>query len=437
MARARGRPVLGIAISGCAMHAILLHGDRISWHHAQPIGADGSFESAMNTVLNVAPHGQWTKPAVSVAVGPARAQLRRLKNLPAVRRRRILADIVQQSAGRYFLQNGIPVVTTELIPAHDGDRWAGAIEAPVVAAIRVACEESGYRLVRLSPTAALLGFAIRDGSVCWRDGDVTVQAEYDVAQLVSCRRRPTSDDGVAPDHGVLDTALLALGNDAFEFAGAYAAARGAYAPGVSIPATLLGRHAPARWRLLVAGMACVAAMAFAAASPAIAAGRREHLAVGRLTRMRTTDRAASVEAHALADSVRILAELSGFRASSPSTLCLLASLTRAVEAPTTLVTLRLDDSGGTLTAVTPSTADLLGMLEKVAEISGPTISGAVAPEAPAPVMGVMSGVPGMPIGGPAASATTVEQDHMERVTIRFHWNGERSERRVQSGVRAP
>lgn len=420
----RRRTVLGVALSADAVRALLLKDGQVTWAHESPVGPDGTMEVSLREVLAEAPRSRRSRLPVVVAVGPTHAQLRHLHNLPAVRDARTLTAIVQQSAGRYFRQNGTPMITTPIAAREPHAGWAGAIEAPVVQAIVDACRLERFNAMTLVPTAAVLGSAVPGGHFTWHDGDVALELQYDASELRGCRCLPSHLAPPSPAGDLaLDAPLRAMGADALRFADAYAAARGGMASSLALrPGRGVDERGPSATRLAVAATACLVSLALIVVAPAISAARQERIASQRLATLSGAGASALIVQRALADSSRLLSELAAFQRGAPSTVLLLASLTRAIDAPTMLVNLRLDADGGMLTALTPSAATLLAMLESVPEITAPTISGSVTPESPMP--GPLS----TPMGAPPGAASTVPAPpgrKLERVTVRFHWQGER------------
>jgi hypothetical protein len=412
---------LGVAVSANAVHVLALEEGRVTWTAEIPVDATRSVEDALRMALADAPRMR----SVAVAVGPAFAQLRRLHGLPAVRDRRMLATIVQASAARYFRQNGIPMVTTPIADGGPDATWAGAIEAPVVEAVVRVCTRLRIRRVALIPTAAVLGQAAPDGQFTWRDGEVALELHYQASALSSCRCMPAALTPAPHAADVtLDPPLDALGVDAVRYAGAYAAARaGATSPLALRPTRGADVDERSLLRNAVPMAACVASLLLALMAPSIAAARQQRIALDRLAAIGSNGAAAQRVEAALADSSRLLSELVGFQESAPATTLLLASLTRAIHPPAMLIGLRLDTGDGTLTALAPSASSLLTMLDDVADISGATISGSVTPESPAaPPLSV--GMPGAP-GPMAAGMGPAPARKLTRVTVRFHWSGER------------
>jgi hypothetical protein len=418
----RGSAVLGVAVSVDAVRALVLREERVVWAREVRVTAEQSLEESLRAAMADAPGPRWRRLPVAVAVGPAHAQLRHLRDLPAVRDARTLDAIVQQSAGRYFRQNGTPMITTPLAGREVDAAWAAAIEAPVVRAVLDACRHERLRAVALMPSAAVLGRAAPDGHFTWLDGEVALELRYAAGELLECRCLPSRLAHLSPlDHSALDPALLAMGDDAARFTDAYAAARAGPANGFALrPDRAASAGEPSTARLAIAGAACVASLLLMSLAPALLAARQERIATHRLAALSPAAAPALAAQRTLADSTRMLAELVHFQRASPSVTLLLASLTRAIRKPTMLSSLRLDTDGGTLTALAPSAASLLAMLEEVPWIAAPTISGSVTSENQVTV------APPQPMTGLSVAQPAVPQGRaMERVSVRFHWEGER------------
>ncbi|MDB4913987.1 MAG: hypothetical protein JWM95_1631, partial [Gemmatimonadetes bacterium] len=357
----------------------------------------------LRDLLASAPHRKHGKHPVAVAVGPTRAQLRRLRNLPAVRDRRALDAIVQESAGRYFRQNGTPMRTTGVTVDAPGEGWAGAIEAPLVQMVMNLCWDAGHHEVVVVPTAAVLRISASSQELLtWRDGDVVLELRHEADALVECRCVPASSAAVRP----VDSA--------------HADAVGAARSGFTSPLALRidptqQRSSPVR--ILVAGLVCAGSFVLLLLAPAIRASREEKAALRTLAALSGPAALANTAETQLSERARMLAELARFQRGAPSTLPLLASLTQRIKAPSSIVSLRLDSDGGQMTAVTPSASALVAALREMPEIAAPTIAGAVTPEAQAPSLAPTLLAPATPISPPARL--------LQRVTIRFHWQGER------------
>jgi hypothetical protein len=409
----RAASVIGAAVSHDSVRAVVLERGRIAWSHEVGF-EDGELASALRSIVAEAKGACGSARALAVAVGPTFAQLRRLHGLPAVRDPHVLAAIVQQNTSRYFRQARVPLVTTPVVE-QEGDRaGAGAVEATIIDAIADVGVEHRFSSVAVVPLAAVLGYAAPDSAFAWHDGDLGLVVRYNGERLVECRCLPSFL--LQTEHGVgaaLAEGLRPLGDDALRFAGAYAAARGAPGSPLAVRPDRDARRRSAR-RLATAGATFALALAFMALSPTIAALRDERVAAARLGALAPRTAQAERIARAVADSGHLLSQLVAFQRTAASKTLLLASMSCAIEEPAMLLSLRLEPSGGTLTALAPTAAALLTMLGKVPEIASPTILGSVTPESPpaAPAMAPMPVAPAVSRDGPKS---------LERVTVRFQW----------------
>jgi hypothetical protein len=408
----RGDLVFGVELSSDAARAVVLDHGRIIWSGEAPIGPDASAADALHALATEALGRRTSHARLAVAVGPANAQLRRLHGLPRVSDARTLSAIVQQSAGRYFRQNGTPMITTPLGERAAEGAWAGAIEEPVVDVVAELGRTLRFTSTTLVPAAELLGHAAPDCGFTWRDGGVALELRYDSDRLASCRCLPSHL--ASGEHGAgaaLVPALRALGDDGVRWAGAYGAAVAGSSSALALrPPSSLAE--PTRRRIAAAGLACAAGLTFSLVAPSIAAARAERSAATRLATLSATAVSAERTERSLSANARLLSQLAEFQRSATSKTLLLASLTCAIDDETTLLSLQLEPSGGTLSAITPSAASLLGKLESIPEIASPAIVGSVTPDAPTPQT-IASGPP------PAAAAEA--STPMSRVTVHFEW----------------
>jgi len=418
MTRTSGQRTLGIAVSADAVRGIVIEASVVTWAHETMISADCSLTEALRAVLVQAIRDGHARRHPVIAIGPLFAQLRRLRHLPSVRDLDALSAIIQESAARYFRQNGTPIVTTPVHRDEHGDGWAGAFEAPVVHSIVEVCSQLKLRDVMLVPTAMMLGLAAPDCAFAWRDGDLTLELRYERGLLRDHRCVPTHL--ASRDHGdgvVLDASLQAMGERALRFAAAYAAAKTGAVHALGLrPTARTAAAKRATRRLLLAACVCAVAVTMRFGAPMLWAAEEERRALEQLAHSAAGGRA--IDAYqVVADSIAVLAELSAFQRSAPSTTLLLASLTHAIEPPTVIVDLKLEVDGGNLTALTPSAATLLAMLGSVSEIRSPTIVGAVTPE-------VILGASMSPSSPTAAAQAGANKQRLQRVAVRFAWSGE-------------
>jgi len=410
----RSARTLGIGLSHDTVRAVVMECGRVVWANEAPVDEE-QLGAALRDLVTEARQVHGARGTVAVAVGPTRAQLRRLHGLPAVRDASTLAAIVQQNAGRYFRQNGVPMITTPIDEMSGDEGWAGAIESTIVDAIADVGRELRISSISIAPLAALLGHAAPDSALAWHDGEVAMELRYERYRLVESRSAPASLLTRAHGDGAeLAPELRELGDDALRYADAYAAARGGSVNRLAVQPSGERRRRDAR-RLATAGAAFVVALSFAALAPTFAAMRVQRSASARLAKISNAAAPAQRVERAVADSARLLARLVTFQRTAVSRTLLLATLSCVVEEPAMLLSLRLEPSGGTLTALAPTAADLLEMLGKVPAIVSPVIVGSVTPESRPAVQ-----VTPLPPGAAGAAARAAERP-LERVTVRFEW----------------
>lgn len=378
---------IGIAIADGAVRGVAVRDGAVLWGAEAPI--DGrSIEAAVAELLAARRLRRWMRPTVVAAVGPARAQLRRLSGLPPVVDAAALTRLVGESAGRFFLRNGVPLVTTGVRRERDGDSegWGAAIDQPVVAALEAACRTHGLRLVAVLPTLSVLPHALHGDSLCWADGDVCARVTLSGGRLTTMRRTIAAAGDVAeagePPRAV--PALAALGADGWRFADAYGAAVASVRDPLAYRPARAASAAPIRpWRVAVAATACAIALTSAIVGPALVSRRTAAQATTALSDLGRQRRLADGAESDLAHVSRALHEVGLFdRDRHPATL-LLSDVARALPAGSALVSFHVDSAGGTLVALAPRAAVLLERLEHVPGVITPAFVGPVTREAAA------------------------------------------------------
>jgi hypothetical protein len=393
---------IGLAVATDAVRGVAVHEGGVVWGGEVPADDTRTLTAVLSELLAAMPVRRWPRPAVVAAVGPAHSQLRRLTGLPPVADDRTLTRLVGQSTSRFFLRNGVPLVTTGVLRDGDGEAWGGAIEQPVVAELEAACRANGFRLAAVLPALAVLSNALEGDALTWCDGDVRAELTIAAGRLRTLRRTVVPADAIdapAVDQPRAVTQLAETGAEAWRFADAYGAAVAsardplAYRPARSASATPV----PA-WRLAIAGAACVLSLLAALVAPSLAARQAANRATDRLSAMAVTRRAAVAAETDLGLVTGALEELAAFDRDRRSSILLLAALTRSLPKGSALVALRADSTGGTLVALAPRAALVMAALEGVPNLASPTIIGPITRE----------------VAGRA---------EVERVTVRFSWAG--------------
>jgi hypothetical protein len=394
---------VGIAVSTDFVRAVAVRDGAVLWGAESPV--DGRpIEAVVGELIAARRLRRWPRPTVIAAVGPARAQLRRLAGLPPVVDAAALARLVSESAGRFFLRNGVPLVTTGVRRDHEGDGagWSAAIEQPVVAALERTCRAHGLRLVAVLPTLSVIPHALNGDTLTWTDGDVCARITLSGGRLVTMRRAISDAAEPAPQRDELPCAvpaLAVLGAEGWRFADAYGAAVASVRDPLAYRPARSASAPPVRpWRLAAAGLACGIAVASAMLGPTLAARRAAAQATVALSTLGGRRHAAEAAEADLARVSAALEEVAAFDRDRHAATLLVSDLARALPAGSALATLRVDSAGGTLVALALRAAVLIERLEHVPGLTSPTIVGPVTRE--------------------VAAGTEVE-----RVAIRFGWAG--------------
>ncbi len=405
LAHVRGlwmRPCIGLAVARDEVRGVFVHRGEIVTSAAVPVDRHQSLDDALRELLQSFSVRRWHRPVVVAVIGPAAAQTRKLGGLPAVDDPVTLETLVRESAGRFFLKNGIPIATTGVKPVAPHEAWVAAFDQPVVTAVQTVCAERRLRLTAVAPTVVVLAYVLENRMLEWHDGDVVAEVSYgDDGELVAVRRVAAAEtgNGGAIRLSVAVPALATLGPEAWRHADSFGATLlPPDEPLVLCPGR--GRDAqlgtPSRWRLGVAALACTAGLVAAAVTPILMSELAVRDATRRLAAQADRRSAAVATERALESVTRALREVSAFDSERRSMTLFLASVTTALPLTTSLVALRTDSTGGTITALAPRGAAVLNQLEGVREIVAPALLGPVTPE----------------LSGTAK---------FERVTIRFRW----------------
>jgi hypothetical protein len=376
-----GRLSVGLGIGRHAVRAVALRRGRIIWAAERGRG-DESLATTIQQLLTDAPLPRWPRAQVIAAVGPSYAQTKRLIGLPALSDASRLDDVVRESASRFFLRNGVPLVTAVRLQATEPALGA-AVEQPVLEAIEQACRGRRVRLVAVVPAVAVVGLAADrqpgETRVTWLDGDLAMAITMQGGAQVAVRRAAARETEAAPP---LSSALDCLGPDAWRFADALGAAR-------TQPAQVLSwrrdyvharRRSISRGHVVAGAAAAIIAGASVLVAPGVAARAAEHEARARLASLAMVRREVAVAERELAKLTVALREVAAFDTARYSVTRLIGDLTGALPDESALVTVRLARHTGSLVALTPRAAAVLVRLEGVRGIGAAEIVGPVTRE---------------------------------------------------------
>ena len=336
---------VGLGLSHDAVRAVAVTARGVSWAVEAVIEqSDRGLEETITHVLAKAPLPPWSRPVLSAAVGPQASQVKVVAGLPQSADASTLAAIIREGVGSFFLKNGVPLVTTAVRPVGPGEAWVGALDRPVVEAVREACRARGWRLGVIAPAAVTLPFAIQDAAFRWTDGNILLEANHANRTLTAVRTRPTwaMEQETARPSPVPE--LAALGDDAIRFADAYGAA--ALAPGepLALDAAAAGwwTGRAVRRRFLPPATVFLLATVTLITSP-LASRWAERQARAQIGQVRPEQWGAIDSARAQLDRVtRVLAATSRFAASGVGVTDLLAQLARTLPDSNVLVMIDLD-----------------------------------------------------------------------------------------------
>jgi hypothetical protein len=286
----------------------------------------------IGALIAAVPRGKWRRRDITGAIGPCAAQVKRIAGVPVTADDRALTDAVRLNSQRFFLGNGSPLLTSNVV-RREGALWCAAIEEPVVAALAEACRVAGVSFLGCVPST-------------------TTRIE-----------------------------AAALGANAQRFAAAYGAAiGGARSPFLIDPGAELRvtrRRRVVRASLVVSFLVASAGIALA---PAFRAILRERAATARLHELAARSAAPLAAMRDLATAAEVVRQVNAFASSRRSTVALLGSLSQMLPDSTAIVSFHMDSVGGTLVALTPVGGAILPDISRATGIVSAEITGAVTRE---------------------------------------------------------
>jgi hypothetical protein len=166
-----------------------------------------------------------------------------------------------------------------------------------------------------------------------------------------------------------------------------------------------------RWRIVIAATAFALALFSAVVASTAATVRRGVAAAAQLAAINKPYSAALWTERELDATTSALGAFTEFSAQRRSMTMLLADLTSALPPGVSLVSIRVDQEGGSLTGLAPRGAALVSQLQEARLITTPIIVGSV-------------------------SAETRGTERLERLTVRFRWRPPSPQRTSSQTTRA-
>lgn len=150
-----GRGVLGIAVERGRLRAVALRRGRVAWAGEASYDGEADLIEVLTHLATDRPRGM---RFARIALDPEVSRLKVLERLPALSAFTLASHVALQPK-RYFLMNGIPLVT-DAVRVHDGIRrrstivLAGAAPEPLIAALTTGLRAAGLEAVSIAPAAA-------------------------------------------------------------------------------------------------------------------------------------------------------------------------------------------------------------------------------------------------------------------------------------------
>jgi len=377
---------IGLSVGSDHLRAVGLRAGEVRWTLEAERSAEGDLAADIVTLLRHATLPRWPRPVVAVAIGPAASQTKRLSGLPEIADVTALRAVVRESASRFFLKDGIPLVVSGIRVAEPGMAWAAAFEEPVVQGVEAACRTLRLRVRLIAPSVVALARGLEDAdSIEWDDGAVRAELTIAGRATTATRRVSKNVNGQENPHisrvpRVVD-ALRVLGQNGWRFADAYGATQLPSDEPLALR-TMSGDldAGVSRRSVRVAAAALCIATAAAIVAPGVSSAVSIHRTGRELAALGARQRDADSAERDLARMDAALAQVSAFDASRRSPTLLLASLAHALPETTVLVTVRIDSTGATIAILAPRAAAALAAVDSMAEVTSPEIIGPVSKE---------------------------------------------------------
>jgi hypothetical protein len=373
------RMIIGVGVGAQHLCAVGVMSDRIELAVQLEREPGRSLADELEEMLRRAAVPRWTRAFVVASIGPFACQTKLLCDLPILEQADALMSVVREGAGRFFMRNGVSLITSSVLPTVTGSGWASAYEEPVITQVQRACESVRLPLRMAAPTALALTRATSMECLEWHDGDFALRVESRDGALRHVSRTVSSCNSSSTPTPV--EALAKLGDGAWVYADAYGVTQLSRNEPLALrfDAGQLDSAAHARGSriaILAAALSfavAVTAMGISSALAQRSAEKHLHNIAGPVRDVLTNERELERITSALAD-------VASFSNSRRPVIILLGSLSHSLPERSVLITLHLDSVGGTAVLLTNRTADALHAFDSVAGVHAPEIVGPVIKE---------------------------------------------------------
>jgi hypothetical protein len=397
----RRRSVVGIAIGSNALRVLLLNGERVLASSETTFADHAELWSTLDSALDelLRPFGKARPHIAAAALGPYLAQLRSIPPGSVATSPKAAQATISENPSQYFVLSE-NTLTIAVSVQKNGQTWTAGFDRGALEQVCEACNRHHLDLVAAAPTVLALRAATSQLQIAWRDDGSVSHVTYEPNGEINSLRRLVADDNRIEQPPVMEPTLAAMGSDAWPFADAFGAT--AFTTMRRLPPLVLSTGAlpprQSRDRTRTGIAAGVAALALGATlvSPGLAARRDAARADSRLRAAESQSASAATAYREAAAASKLIVAIDRIEHERRSMTFAIAALTRAIPEAAFLTDLRLDDAGGTLVVIAPRTAAVVAALATFRDIAGPTLVGAVVPQA-------------------------VNDATLERATIRFRW----------------
>ncbi len=323
---------IGISIHPDAIRVVAMRGPAVLWTGESSVVDQHALAAEIAAVLATVPQSRLRRREVIGAIGPHAAQLKRISGVPLTAGDRVLSDAIRLNAPRFFLTNGSPLLTSNVV-RRENELWCAAADAPVVEALAAACRTARIVFRGCIPSGAASTGAMEAGAADSRFEDAINAAG-------SGGRSPFLIDPGGKERVIRRQSTV---------------------------------------RIVLGGLLAVAA-AVASVAPAIRANVREHAALARLRALSTQSAAPLADMRTFSGADDIVRRVDAFVSSRRSALVLLGSLSQVLPDSTAIVSFHVDSTGGTLVALTAVRNTILPDISRATGVVSAEISGAVTRE---------------------------------------------------------
>ena len=375
---------IGLALGRDAVRAVVVRRHHVVWAVEAAVEPGAALADVVSALLDSAPVRPFARPSLSVAVGAYAAQLRLVAGLPDGLDPLTLTAVIRESAGSFFLKNGVPLVTTGIRLVGTGVALAGAIDGPCVELVRDICWSRRWQLGFIAPAPVALINGVLDSAFSWTDGGVVTDVGHADHTIETIRTRAASatDPGAAPQPV---PALAALGEGAIRYADAYGAAVLEGPEALARDALTAGVWTTREARRRLAAPVLVLAMAIVAftLSP-LGASRAASRAQARLATVGANEwRAVESATQQLDRLSAMLTDVRGFSETRATATPVAGALAHVLPEGSTLLSLELSDDQGQIVVLTSSPAAILAAVQRLPGARSAELVGTVRRDASA------------------------------------------------------